>query len=79
MEKKGRYRYACSGRPGGGVGVAALPSGWAENLSGIVLFLEVANAWPPLTYGFTLLLLYYSYLLGFVVVKQVRALIPPIN
>lgn len=56
-----------------------IPTSWAPNVVPLLFYFEVANSWVALDYGFSLLGVYYSSLLVFIIVKFILKLIPTVG
>jgi hypothetical protein len=59
--------------------LAAVPDDYAANASAFKHYIEVANSWIALDYGFTMLGVFYTFLAVFVVLKFVLKLIPTVG
>ena len=58
---------------------AAVPADYTTNASAFRHYIEVANAWVALDYGFTMMGVFYTFLAVFVVLKFVLKIIPTVG
>ena len=54
----------------------ALPTGWQPSVDAISHYVSIINVWVPVTFGITLMVMFYTFLAVFITIKFTLKLIP---